>query len=87
MNNTICYNIEIRGEVARATMISLQLDNHPSVQFVAPSFADALTAPVLTGDRHRLQEVAYDFGNMLEACVSMPTPSLESLTGTGFENV
>jgi hypothetical protein len=87
MNNTICYNIEIRGEVARATMISLQLDNHPSVQFVAPSFADALTAPVLAGDRHRLQEVAFDFGNMLEACISMPSPSLESLTGTGFENV
>jgi hypothetical protein len=87
MNNTICYNIEIRGEVARATMINLQLDNHPSVQFIAPSFADALTAPVIAGSTQRLQEVAFDFGNMLEACISMPTPSLESLTGTGFENV
>lgn len=87
MGNTISYNIEIRGEVARATMINLQLDSRPSVQFVAPSFADALTAPILAGNAMRLQEVAYDFGNMLEACVSMPTPSLESLTGTGFENV
>lgn len=87
MDNRIGYNIEIRGEIAKSTMISLQLDNRPAVLFVAPSFADALTAPVLSSSTQRLQEVAFDFSNMLETCISTPTPSLESLTGTGFERV
>jgi hypothetical protein len=87
MNNTVGYNIEIRGEIARSTMINLQIDNRPGVMFVAPSFADALTAPVLAASSERLKEVAYDFGNMLEACISLPSPSLETLTGSGFDNV
>jgi hypothetical protein len=87
MNNSIGYNIEIRGEIARATMINLQIDSHQAVTFVAPSFADALTAPVLAASADRLKEVAYDFDNMLSACISTPSPSLETLIGSGFDNV
>lgn len=87
-NNQIAYNIEIRGEIARATMISVQFENRPMLTFVAPSFADALTAPVLTSSSDHLQSVAYDFGNMLSAVVQAPTPSLESIMGkTGFEGI
>jgi hypothetical protein len=87
MGNTIPYNIEIRGEIARATMINLQIDNRPSVSFMAPSFADALTAPVLASSPERLKEVAFDFSNMLNQVISVPTPSLESITGLDFNNV
>lgn len=78
-HNQISYNIEIRGEIARATMISLQFESRPMLTFVSPSFADALTAPVLTSSADRLQSVAFDFGNMLSAVIQTPTPSLESI--------
>lgn len=87
MGNTIPYNIEIRGEIARATMINLQIDNRPATSFMAPSFADALTAPVLTSSTDRLKEVAYDFANMLNQVISVPSPSLETITGLDFNNV
>ncbi len=88
-HNQISYNIEIRGEIARATMISLQFEQRPMMTFVAPSFADALTAPVLTSNMEQLHNVAFDFGNMLGAVIQTPTPTLESLVqGTsGFEGI
>lgn len=87
--NSFSYNIEIRGEIARATMISIQMENRPSVVFVAPSFADALTAPILATDPTRLDAVAFDFGNMLGAVIKTATPSLEALTNMdgGFGNL
>lgn len=87
-HNKIAYNIEVRAEIARSTSIMLQIEGNPPMTFVAPSFADALTAPVITSTPDRLATLAYDFGTMLDAVVTTPTPSLESLVNSnGFSTI
>ncbi len=61
------YEMTVRCEIFNATSMSLYLEmvGHP-VDYVAPTFADALTAPIVTNDFGRVNTIAGDFRTLVE---------------------
>lgn len=73
LNNSIGYDLEVRCEIMGQTNIMFSYDGRPPVGYVAPTFADALTAPVMTQDSQRLNNVSWDFKELCEKLVQTDT--------------
>lgn len=72
-NGSISMEIHMDADVLGETRIFIRYDGGPEIPFVAPSFADALMAPIVTNDHERTQAVANDFGKLFDAVrVSAP---------------
>jgi len=65
-NNTIDFAIEMHVDLIGETFIKVSLDNQPIIDFVTPSFCDALMAPVISGINERVMNVASDFQQLTE---------------------
>lgn len=87
MRNGIAYDIFANIALTEFSQITVQLDNGPQVSFSAPTFADALCAPVLTAHNDHIQEVACDFNNLIESLVQVKSVSLDGLSTGGFGNI
>jgi uncharacterized protein (DUF736 family) len=60
-NNMFDYAIEMNVDLLGETWIKLSLNGNQYIDYVTPSFADALLAPVLTSDNNRATNLASDF--------------------------
>lgn len=63
-NGGMDFAIDMRVDLMGETWISLSVYGRPFIEFVTPSFADALLVPVLTADQHRAASLASDFENL-----------------------
>lgn len=81
-NNQIGYNLEMRVDLLGETMIRVQLDSGPVIDYVTPSFCDALMTPVLTTDVNQANNVARDF-DMLISNVSDQTAGFQAIGQDG----
>lgn len=87
MRNGIAYDIFANIALTEFSQITIRLDNGPETVFSVPTFADALTAPVLTAHQEHVESVAYDFNSLMESLVQVQPASIEELTGGGFGNI
>lgn len=87
MQNQIAYQITASVRLTEASQITIQLESNPMSVFVMPTFADALTAPVVTGARDRVSEVAHDFSNLFESLVQTRHPSLDEIVSSTLPGV
>lgn len=60
-NGAVDFDIDIFVNLIGDTMIKISLGGGPKVDFVVPSFCDALLAPVVTRDQTRQFQIAKDF--------------------------
>jgi hypothetical protein len=60
------FDIEVRCTIYYATFVKIRMESGYTVEYSAPTFADALTAPLLTQDSNRLNEVAHDFKQLVK---------------------
>lgn len=83
MNGELSFDIEVRCDLYYSTTISIRnLGDYGQVDYVAPTFADALTAPVITTSSNRMNNISQDFQNLVETVVQV-TP--ETNFSTGFQ--
>lgn len=68
---------DVRGE----TWIQVQFDNDPPIDYVVPSFCDALMSPVLTQDKQRVTTIAHDFDRLIGYVSDQNTASLGGTVG------
>lgn len=87
MRNGIAYDIFANIALTEFSQVTIRLDNGPEVVFSVPTFADALTAPVLTAHQDHVESVAYDFNSLMEGLVQVKSVNIEELTGGGFGNI
>lgn len=59
------FQVHVNADVRGETWIQVQFDSNPPVDYVVPSFCDALMAPVLTMDRQRVATIANDFQSLI----------------------
>ena len=87
MRGAIAYDVFCNIVLTEYSQITVQLDNGPQVMFSAPTFADALCAPVLTAHNEHINEVAFDFNNLMSSLVQVKSVDLDELVGQGFGNI
>jgi len=87
MRNGIGYDVFANIALTEFSQITIQLDTGPQVSFSAPTFADALSAPVLTAYNDHIQEVACDFSNLMESLVQVKSVNIDELATGGFGNI
>lgn len=87
MRGQIAYDIFANIVINEFSQITVQIDSGPQVSFSAPTFADALTAPVLTAYNDHVDEVAYDFNSLMQGLVQVKSLDLEDLSSQGFGNI
>ncbi|EKD22587.1 MAG: hypothetical protein ACD_84C00040G0001 [uncultured bacterium] len=63
-DNQVGFAIEMRVDLLGETWISLSWDNQSPIDYVTPSFADALLTPVITMDNTRAVTLASDFESL-----------------------
>ena len=81
--NQTDFAVEMRVDLLGETWIRLALDGDPhGVDYVTPSFCDALTVPVLTTDNQLVTSIASDFEtlthSLLNACDRSPLSGLSA---------
>lgn len=64
-NGQMGFSFDLICDLMGETRITLSLNGQPEMLYVAPSFCDALLAPVVTNDIHVLGQIANDFGNLM----------------------
>lgn len=57
-------NLIVQADLAGETVITLSMNGYPAIDFVAPSFTDTLMAPVVTGNREVLNQLATNIGGL-----------------------
>lgn len=65
-NNSISYSLNVNMDLLGETTISLSLNGQAPVDYVLPSFADSLIAPIVTFDRHRPNNMASSFSRIMD---------------------
>ena len=65
--NTIDFAIEMKVDLLGETWLSLSLNGQPQIDYVTPSFSDALLVPVLTTNDQRTTNLASDFESLTMA--------------------
>jgi len=74
-NNAIEFAIEMNVDLLGETWLSLSLDGKAPIDFVTPSFCDALMTPVISNDNNRVLNLADDFQRLSEHLVDNVTGS------------
>lgn len=69
-NNEVDYYIKMEVDLLGETRITLSMDGSAPVEFVTPSFCDALMAPVLTENTLQAKILADDFGQLFDHVTS-----------------
>lgn len=64
MNNQISYALEMRVDLLGETWIHMSFDARPFIDYVTPSFCDALLTPVLTTNAQQAVSLAHDFDQL-----------------------
>ena len=84
--NAMSYMVEIQADLLGDTYLNISLDGSPLIEYVTPSFSDALIIPVLTRDNSLAKVVASDFDYLMRNVVgNKPTDNLQF--GGGFGSV
>lgn len=63
----LTYSIDGMVDLFGETVLTLSIEGQPTEQFVAPTFADSLFSPVITGSQDHLDRLAGDFSNLMTA--------------------
>jgi hypothetical protein len=61
-NNEMDFYVEMQVDLLGETWIKISLNGGPLIPYVTPSFADALTVPVVTQNSHLASQLSQDFG-------------------------
>ena len=64
-NNQIYYKVEINCDMFGETWITMQLGNEPTITYVAPSFADSFTTPIVTNNQANLNNISSDLHQLM----------------------
>ncbi len=64
-NNQMSYMLEMRVDLLGETWVSIAVNGGPSVDYVTPSFADALLVPVITSNDQHAVGVASNFDTLI----------------------
>jgi hypothetical protein len=65
--NLLTYSIDASVDLFGETVLTLSIEGQPIEQFVAPTFADSLFSPVITGNQDHLDTLAGQFDNLMTA--------------------
>lgn len=65
-NNQTDFAIQMQADLLGETWLKISVDGGPSFDYVAPSFCDALTSPMLTADNELNVKVASDFSMLID---------------------
>jgi hypothetical protein len=66
-NNQIAFDLEMKMDLYGESWIKISLNNAPFTDYCVPSFADALTVPVVTNQAQNALTIAEDFDSLLSA--------------------
>jgi hypothetical protein len=81
-NNQIAFNLVMRVDMFGETWIELSMNGEPAVVYCAPTFADALTTPVITLNPQVLEGITYSV-NQIADTIWEHNPHRRSLSLTG----
>jgi hypothetical protein len=87
MQGQLMYDLTASVYLAQQSVITIQLENEPPTVFSMPTFADALSAPVITHTADRLQNVSMDFSNLMNSLVQVQTPTVDAMQGKSFADI
>jgi hypothetical protein len=76
MNGDIDFAIQMKIDLVGETWINLSFAGQPPMDFVTPSFCDALMVPVLTNSREHSIHVAQDFEQLTGVVSNMRAPQM-----------
>lgn len=76
--NQVDYAVEMRVNLIGETWLSLSLDGKPFIDYVTPSFADALLTPIITNDNQRAIRLASDFDTLTTHLIDANQPQMRS---------
>jgi hypothetical protein len=65
-NNLITFDLTMQIDLVGETFIRISLNGQPHIDYMMPSFCDALAAPVLTQDGSDLYTMANDLTTLAE---------------------
>lgn len=64
-NNMLGYYVEVNADAMGETRIKISIDNRSVEEFVSPTFADNLLAPIVTTNQNSFVRIASDFNSLL----------------------
>jgi len=85
--NTMDFAIEMRADLLGETWISVSINSGPQIDYVVPSFADALTVPVLTSNPGLAVTLANDFNTLFETVRGSTIPGMTGNTVNVFGSI
>ena len=65
-NNSIDFALEMNVDLLGETWVKLAINGGPFIDYVTPSFCDALLTPVITSNSDQVSRVAQDFQHLTE---------------------
>jgi len=71
-NNEIDLTINVQFDVVSHSVLTIEWQNDPPMQFAIPSFTDSLFAPVITGQRNHAGDLSKDFETVLGCIQTVP---------------
>jgi hypothetical protein len=74
-NNSITFNIAMKANVIGDSLIKISFNCGPTVDFMMPSFCDALCTPVITAHQTDLRTIAHDIEALYGAGATMQAPT------------
>lgn len=83
MNNTLGLAIRMEVDVLGDTFVSVGLNGQPFIDYVTPSFADALMAPVMAGSYQPLEMLASTVSELAENLPVEPKTGVNYGSGNG----
>lgn len=87
MQGQLAYDLSASIYLTQPSVLTIRLENDPPTTFSMPTFADALSAPVITHTAERLQNVSMDFNNLMSSLVQVKTPTIASAGGQSFADI
>lgn len=84
-NWNFIVTLEMEVNILGETKISIQVGDQPAVPYVIPSFADALTAPIIGNNNNELSALAHDI-NAVTNTIGMTTESASNIQVFGGQN-
>ncbi len=64
-NNQMSFMLDVSCDLLGETWVKISLNGQAMVDYVCPSFSDALIAPIVTNDENNVFTIASDFDNIL----------------------
>lgn len=83
-NNTITFNLTMHVDLLGETFISISVNGQPSIDYVMPSFCDALSTPVLTNNRQDLLSLTHDVTTLADNIQVNINNEIGALNGNSF---